>query len=263
VSSLFSAPIGAAYHLVLALSAALTPITGSLAAAVAIILFTVSVRLLLSPLSFLAMRGQGRIAALAPRVKELQSRFAKQPEKLQAELTALYRQEGGGLLTGCLPLLLQIPFFSVMYRLFLSATIDGGHNRLLGHGLLGAPLGSHWLSGAGPASGQGLVYLGLFVLLAGASLVSVRITSSARPTPSAPSAGPAGGAAWVTRLLPFTTLIIAAFVPLAAGLYLLTTTAWTMVERLALRGRAGLSPRARGESGAADGPGSLRASSAR
>jgi YidC/Oxa1 family membrane protein insertase len=257
VSSLFSAPAGAAYHLVLALSVALTPVTGSLAAAAAIVLFTISVRLVLSPLSFYALRGQGRIAALAPKVKELQSRFARQPEKLQAELSALYRREGGGLLAGCLPLLLQLPFFSVMYRLFLSATVGGRPNRLLSHHLLGAPLGSHWLSGAGPASAQGLVYAALFVLLAAASLVSVRLARQAAP------AGPAAGAAWVTRLLPFTTLIIAAFVPLAAGLYLLTTTIWTMAERLALRRRADVSLRTRGEPGAADGAGSLRAGSAR
>jgi YidC/Oxa1 family membrane protein insertase len=37
------------------------------------------------------------------------------------------------------------------------------------------------------------------------------------------------------QLLPFGTLLTAAFVPLAAGLYLLTTTAWTVVERTILQ----------------------------
>ena len=43
----------------------------------------------------------------------------------------------------------------------------------------------------------------------------------------------------ITRLLPFTTLVIAAFVPLAAGLYLLTSAAWTLAERTVLRRRIG------------------------
>ena len=67
---------------------------------------------------------------------------------------------------GCLPLLLQLPFFSVMYRLFLSHSVAGSPNALLSHRLLAAPLGSWWLGGAGPVSAQGAVFAGLFVLLA-------------------------------------------------------------------------------------------------
>ena len=44
----------------------------------------------------------------------------------------------------------------------------------------------------------------------------------------------------MTRLIPFTTVIIAMFVPLAAGLYLLTTTWWTLAERVMLRRRVQL-----------------------
>jgi len=39
----------------------------------------------------------------------------------------------------------------------------------------------------------------------------------------------------LTRVLPYSTLAIAAFVPLAAGIYLLTTTSWTAAERAVLR----------------------------
>ncbi len=67
---------------------------------------------------------------------------------------------------GCLPLLLQLPFFSVMYRLFLYHSVAGSPNTLLTHRLLAAPLGSSWLGGAGPLSAQGAVFAGLFLLLA-------------------------------------------------------------------------------------------------
>jgi YidC/Oxa1 family membrane protein insertase len=236
MSSLLSAPMGVAYNIVIALAHVLAPVTGGLATAAAIIVFTLAVRLLLSPLSFWALRGQASLAALQPRVQELQRRYARQPDRLQAQLTALYRSEGGGLLAGCLPLLLQLPFFSIMYRLFLSQTVDGTHNSLLSHNLLGAALGSHWLTGAGPVSGHGLVFLALFALLALAGLVSARL---ARAAAAAFAAGQAGGAAGavgaLTRILPFTTVVIAAFVPLAAGLYLLTSTTWTLAERTILR----------------------------
>jgi len=247
MSSFLDGPIAVAYHIVSWLAQVLTPLTGGLATAAAIIVFTIAVRLLLSPLSFLGMRGQARIAAIQPRVQELRARYSRQPDKLQAELGSLYAQEAGGMLAGCLPLLLQLPFFSVMYRLFLSGTISGKVNGLLSRTLAGTPLGSHWLSGAGPVSGQGLVFLGLFALLGLVAALSARLAKAApagiQPAGTAATgAQPARLVAGITRLLPYTTLIIAAFVPLAAGLYLLTSTAWTVAERTLLRHR--IAPRA-------------------
>jgi YidC/Oxa1 family membrane protein insertase len=229
-----SAPVGVAYHIVVALSMFLTPLGGGLATAVAIVLFTVGVRLLLSPLSYHAFRGQASMSALQPKITELRKRYQGQPDKLQQELTALYRAEGGGMLAGCLPLLLQLPFFSVMYRLFLSATVAGRPNSLLTRDLLTTPLGSHWLMGPGPVSTQGLLFLGLFALLAGAAFVAARVSRTAGPAQAA--ADQPAGLGLLSRILPYTTVAIAAFVPLAAGLYLLTTTAWTAAER-ALLGR--------------------------
>jgi YidC/Oxa1 family membrane protein insertase len=228
------APLGVAYHLVFALAQFLTPLPGGLATVVAIVLFTAAVRLLLSPLSILAYRGQIGMSALQPKVAELRRRFPRQPDRLQQELTALYRAEGGGILTGCLPLLLQLPFFSIMYRLFLSRTVSGQPNALLARDLLTTPLGSHWLTGAGPASMHGLVFLGLFGLLAVLAFVTARMTRPAALVQPVEAGQPAALAA-VSRIVPYTTLVIAAFVPLAAGIYLVTTTGWTAAERAVMR----------------------------
>jgi YidC/Oxa1 family membrane protein insertase len=225
-----SAPMGVAYHLLFALAGLLAPLPGGLATAVAIVLFTVVVRLLLSPLSFAALRGQAGLAALQPRVADLRARYARQPDRLQRELAALYQAEGGTLLAGCLPLLIQLPFFSVLYRLFLSKTVAGHRNALLARSLLGAPLGSHWLTGAGLASLHGLVFLGLLALLALACFAVARISRTVSQQ-AAPTAAATGVAGLLGRVLPYVTMIIAAFVPLAAGLYLLTTTSWTAAER--------------------------------
>jgi YidC/Oxa1 family membrane protein insertase len=246
---LLDAGISVAYHLVTTLASAFAPVAGSLAAAAAIVAFTLAVRLLLLPLSYYGLRGQAAQGRLQPQIAELRRRYASQPDRLQRELAAFYQREGGGLLLGCLPLLLQLPFFSVVYRLFLSHSVGGQPNQLLAHHLLGAPLGSNWLD-AGPLTAHGLVYLGLFVLIALGGWLSVRLASRAAAAQSAvgtSTAAPADGAAAqnralaaVTRLIPFTTVIIAMFVPLAAGLYLLTTTWWTLAERLMLRRRVQL-----------------------
>ena len=245
-------PVAAAYHVVSVLATVLAPVLSGLAAAGAIVLFTMGIRLLLLPLSYRAMRGMDAQARLAPQVQALQKKHAGQPDRLQRELATLYRSEGTSMLAGCLPLLAQWPFLSVMYLLFRSPVIGGKPNSLLAHDLFGAPLGSHWLGGAGPLSAQGAVFAGLFVLLAVIGWLSARLAPRlATPATSLTSAktAPATGAtpadqavrtsAALARLAPFLTVVFAAFVPLAAGLYLLTTTAWTLAERTLLRRRFG------------------------
>src|SRR5690242_4816214 len=236
-------PVDAAYHLVSGLTGILTPVLGGLAAVAAIVVFTMAVRLLLMPLSLRALRGQAAQARLAPQLVALRQRYGKQPERLQREMAALYKREGTGMFAGFAPLLLQWPFLSVMYLLFRSPTVGGTANTLLTHDLFGVPLGAHWLSGAGPldlASAQGVVFVGLFALLAGLCWLSARLgrlmtaqAAGAKPAPgTAAATAAAGSPGLLVRALPYLTVVIAAFAPLAAGIYLLTTLAWSLAERM-------------------------------
>ena len=71
------------------LAGTIQPLAGTAATAVAIVLFTVAVRLLISPLTWAQIRGERRRAALAPQVGQLRRRYADDPAKLQAETFAL------------------------------------------------------------------------------------------------------------------------------------------------------------------------------
>jgi YidC/Oxa1 family membrane protein insertase len=237
MSSFLGVPVGAAYHLVSGLTGILTPVLGGLAAVAAIVVFTMAVRLLLMPLSLRALRGQAAQVRLAPQLVALRQRYGKQPERLQREMAALYKREGTSMFAGFAPLLLQWPFLSVMYLLFRSPTVGGTANTLLTHDLFGVPLGAHWLSGAGPlglASAQGVVFVGLFALLAGLCWLSARLgrLMTAQATGISPAAGAAGSPGLLVRTLPYLTVVIAAFAPLAAGIYLLITLAWSLAERM-------------------------------
>jgi YidC/Oxa1 family membrane protein insertase len=244
MSSFLGVPVDAAYHLVSGLTGILTPVLGGLAAVAAIVVFTMAVRLLLMPLSLRALRGQAAQARLAPQLVALRQRYGKQPERLQREMAALYKREGTSMFAGFAPLLLQWPFLSVMYLLFRSPTVGGTANTLLTHDLLGVPLGAHWLSGAGPASAQGAVFLGLFALLAGLCWLSARLgrlmTAQAKGAKGAKGAKPAmgtqpasaAGGPGLLKALPYLTVVIAAFAPLAAGIYLFTSLAWSLAERM-------------------------------
>jgi YidC/Oxa1 family membrane protein insertase len=234
MSSFLGVPVDAAYHLVSGLTGILTPVLGGLAAVAAIVVFTMAVRLLLMPLSLRALRGQAAQARLAPHLVALRHRYGKQPERLQREMAALYKREGTSMFAGFAPLLLQWPFLSVMYLLFRSPVVGGTANTLLTHDLLGVPLGTHWLSGAGLVSAQGAVFLGLFALLAGLCWLSARLgrLMMAHATGAPPAPGAAGSPGLLVRVLPYLTVVIAAFAPLAAGIYLLTTLAWSLAERM-------------------------------
>ncbi|MFJ8566598.1 YidC/Oxa1 family membrane protein insertase [Streptomyces sp. NPDC093514] len=230
-------------HLVAELGRLLEPVLAQSATAAAIVLFTVLVRLALHPLSRAAFRGATPVA-------------------------------------GCLPVLLQLPVFFVMYHAFSSAEVGGKANELLGHRLLAAPLGSRWTEALGEGGlfgAQGLVFLGLFAAIAvvaawsavrgrRAAAVAAEAAAAAAAAPKkaavakkagAPKKAGAGAGAGagvmaevsaeqqevmrklggVLPLLSFGTLITAAVVPLAAGLYLVTTTAWSVAERAWLQYR--------------------------
>ena len=271
MSGFLGVPVGAAYHLVFALTHLLTPVAGGLAAAAAIVLFTAAVRLLTCPLSLRALRGQAAMARLAPQVQSLRTRYGRQPERLNRELAALYKREGTSPFAGILPLLAQWPVLSVMYLLFRSATVGGAQNQLLSDGLFGVPLGAHWLAGAGLLSVHDALFLAVFAVLAALCWLSARLAKRAAPAAAASAAAaPAGATAkrrvarvaaaparagqprketarnrpdpaealasgkaagLLTRVLPYVTVVIAAFAPLAAAIYLLTTVAWTLAER--------------------------------
>jgi YidC/Oxa1 family membrane protein insertase len=230
MTSILGVPVDAAYHLVSGFTSFLTPALGGVAAVAAIVLFTVAVRLILMPLSLRGLRGQAAAARLAPQLQALRKRYAKQPERLQREMAALYKREGTSMFAGLTPILLQWPLVSVVYLLFRSAQVGGKPNVLLTRDLFGVPLGSHWLAGAGPVSLHGLVFLGVFALLAGLCWLSVRLGQlmTARQVGADQAKAPGGA---LIRVLPYLTVVIAAFVPLAAGIYLIVSTGWALAER--------------------------------
>ncbi|MEV5463729.1 YidC/Oxa1 family membrane protein insertase [Streptomyces sp. NPDC002788] len=220
----------------------LRPLFGASAAAAAIVLFTALVRLLVHPLSRAAARGQKARTALQPKIAELRRKHGKNPEKLQRAVLELHAEEKVSPLAGCLPGLLQIPAFFLLYHLFSSDTIGGQANELLGHRLLAAPLGERWVDAlqGGLLGGAGLVYAGLFVVVGCVAAVGYRLSKrmmAANPVAQAGGGEQVPGLGAMTRVMPFMsffTLVTVAVVPLAAALYVVTSTTWSVVERAVL-----------------------------
>ena len=84
---------------------------------VGIILLTIIIKILLWPLSRKGAASTAKMSALQPKMQELQAKYKDNPQKLNQETAALYKQEGVSPLGGCLPMLLQFPILIAMYGL--------------------------------------------------------------------------------------------------------------------------------------------------
>jgi YidC/Oxa1 family membrane protein insertase len=87
----------------------------------AIIALTALVRIVLFPLTYKGMISMQKMKEIAPKVKEVQKKYKGDPQRMNAAVMELYKKHGANPLGGCLPMLLQIPVFFAMYRVFLNA----------------------------------------------------------------------------------------------------------------------------------------------
>lgn len=76
---------------------------------IALVMFTILTKLVLLPLSIKQQKGMVKMAMFRPKMEEIQKKYQKNPTKMNEELAALYAEEGYNPMSGCLPLLIQMP----------------------------------------------------------------------------------------------------------------------------------------------------------
>ena len=87
---------------------------------VVLILFAVIVRILTGPLTKKSFQSSQKMQKVQPLVKKLQKQYKKDPQKMNQEVMALYREKGVNPLGGCLPMLLQMPLLWALFVVFRS-----------------------------------------------------------------------------------------------------------------------------------------------
>lgn len=85
----------------------------------AIIFLTVSIRLVLWPLTSTQLKSTQKLSALRPHLERIKKEHGDDKIRHQQEVSALYKEHGVNPLAGCLPLLLQIPVFIALYQVLL------------------------------------------------------------------------------------------------------------------------------------------------
>ncbi len=102
----------------------LTAWTGSLG--IAIILFTILMRLVLLPLTIKQLKSSKKMQELQPMMAELRRKYGKDQQKLTQEMTKLYREQKVNPVGGCLPILPQLPIFFGVYQAVINLVTEGG-----------------------------------------------------------------------------------------------------------------------------------------
>ncbi len=180
----------------------------------AIVSFTILMRLILFPLAHTSFKSMAKMKKLQPEMQRLKEAYPDDRKKMQQELMALYKREGANPIAGCLPLIVQIPIFFSLYKV-LFCTIEMYHAPFYGwiHDLSAPdPLGALTLFGIiqwNVPAFLSIVNIGILPIFMG---FTMWLQQKLNPAPTDPTQ------AKIFKFLPFVfTFILAGF---AAGLVL-------------------------------------------
>ena len=225
------------------LSTVLAPSSGP-AWALSIVLLTVTVRLLLFPLFVKQIKSQRRMQQLAPRIKELQKLHKGDRETMNVEMMKLYKDNNANPISGCLPLILQLPVFFALFTVIKefkpgTPAAYGLTAELLEAGgrakVFGAPISSAFNSPAALLADLGgnittvRIVAAVMVVLMGATTFYTQRQMIARSGTTDPQQ------IMVQKLLlyvlPLSFAVSGAFFPIGVLLYWLTTNVWSMGQQ--------------------------------
>lgn len=180
---------------------------------ISIILLTLIIRMLTFPLQYKSFKSMKKMQDIQPDLNKVREKFKDNPQKMQQETMALFKRAGANPLSGCLPLLLQMPIFFAFYKVLYSAVE-----------LVDAPF-YLWivdLSEKDP-------YYVLPILMAGAMMLQQKLTPSTSADPMQ------------KKLMTFMPLMFAVFMkdlPAGLTLYIFVSTMVGMAQQLLVFKRA-------------------------
>ena len=97
----------------------------------AILLLTVLIKILFFPLANKSYRSMSRLKKLQPKMTEIRERYKDDRQRQNQAMMELYKKEGANPMSGCFPILIQIPVFFALYKV-LFVTIEMRHAPFFG-----------------------------------------------------------------------------------------------------------------------------------
>jgi YidC/Oxa1 family membrane protein insertase len=175
---------------------------------IAIILLTIIVRIVIFPLTWKQIRSQLAMQSLQPKLKELQQKYRGDKQKLQQKTMELYQQYRVNPFASCLPLLLQLPIFILLYYAIRNF----------------GPLEDAkflWF-----ALGKQDPYYVLLIIYVASQLVATELMLTPETPPQQK---------WMMRAMPLFFVFILRSFPSGLFVYWITTNLWTIGQTLVIR----------------------------
>lgn len=190
---------------------------------VAIILFTIIIKVILYPLTWKQMKSMRRMTELQPKMKELQKKYAQDKTKLNQKIAELYGEEKVNPYAGCLPLLVQLPILWAFYRtLFVFPYGNDASVWFLGYNIT-------------VAYGLHIDYHLLLPLLAAVSTYFMtKVSSATSPSTGSDKGSPQAAAEQTQKMMlifmPVFMAYIVATLPSGLGIYIVTMNIVSMLQ---------------------------------
>lgn len=180
---------------------------------IAIILLTIVVRIILLPLTISQTRSMARMQMLQPELKEIQKQYKDDKQKQQQEVMAFYKKNNVNPLSGCLPLLLQMPIFFALFQLLrdLGAKVLGAGSQTIYKFL--------WMDLRTPDP----LYI-LVILMVGTMIVTSKMTQTDMTKTG-------GSQALMTYLMPVVFGFISIRLQSGILIYWVTTNVWSIGQQ--------------------------------
>lgn len=98
---------------------------------IAIIIMTIGIKAILAPLTAKQVKSMKGMQKLQPKMKEIQNKYKNDPQRAQQEIAKMYKELGVNPLSGCLPLLVQMPFLIAIFYALQGYPYDPAHESFL------------------------------------------------------------------------------------------------------------------------------------
>jgi YidC/Oxa1 family membrane protein insertase len=200
---------------------------------VGILVFTVFVKALFFPLANKSYRAMSKMKALQPEMMKIRERYGNDRERMSQEIMALYKREKANPVSGCLPILIQIPVFFALYKV-LFVTIEMRHAPFFGWIQdLSAPdpTSIFNLFGAIPWDPPAMLMIGVWPIIMG---ITMYLQQKLNPAPPDPVQ------ARVFMALPFVFTFMLASFPAGLVIYWAWNNALSILQQWVIMRRMGV-----------------------
>lgn len=188
---------------------------------VAIILFTVIIKVLLYPLTWKQMTSMRKMTELQPKMKEIQKKYGNDKQKLNQKVMELYSKEKVNPYAGCLPILVQLPILWALYQTLFKFPYGTDE--------------SVWFLGFNITQAYGFAlsyHLILPIIAALTTYLMTKVSTATTPKSDSAPAGAEQTQKFMLIFMPFFLAYIVATVPSGLGIYIVTMNVMSILQTI-------------------------------